>query len=206
MRVIVKFSKLLSNYTDIETIEIDVASYRDVISACLNLLPKFRQIFVSKKLYNQIVLIDQDRYIRSFELDFSPRSSSIFLVPTISGGIASSFDSLGNLNIFYGTSTTFSNQEMTLKGVDRRVRDSALFGQSQTAFDIAQRRTNRENGTLDNSEDPTRGFGSLATMNAIGSNIPLHFGMVRTSGSVINQYIKHLQRGGIDNIRVADYI
>jgi len=206
MKVTVAFSRILQKLIQVECIEIDVTSYRDVISACVNLLPRFRGIFLSKRLYSQLTLVDGDRYVRDFELDFSPRSNYIHMIPTISGGISTAFDSLGNLSVFYGASLPVSNQEMPLKGIDRRIRDSVLYGKASIAFDVAQRRTNRENGTLDNSEDPTRGFGSLGSMNAIGTNIPLHFGMVRTSGAVINQYIKHIQRGGIDNIRVADYI
>lgn len=206
MKITVLFSRILQKIVNLESIEIDVSSYRDVLSACVNLLPQFRQHFIDKRLYSQITLVDGDRYVRDFELDFKPRTPGIHLIPTISGGISTAFDSLGNLSVFYGASLPVSNQEMPLKGIDRRIRDSVLYGKASIAFDIAQRRTNRENGTLDNSEDPTRGFGALASMNAIGASIPLHFGMVRTSGAIISQYIKHIQRGGIDTVRVADYI
>lgn len=206
MKVTVKFSKLLQKYTQRSSIEISVSSYRDILSACLNLLPVFRENFYSQKLYKSLTLVDNDKYVRNFELDFSPKSNAVWLVPTISGGVASSFDSLGNLSIFYGASSPVSTQEVALRGIDKRIRDSALFGQAATAFDISQRRANRDSGVLDNSEDPTRGFGSLAPMSAAGQNIPLHFGLVRTSGVIISQYIKHIQRGGIDTIRVADYL
>ena len=43
-------------------------------------------------------------------------------------------------------------------------------------------------------------------MAAQGQAIPLHFGLVRTSGAVISQQVKHIQRGGIDRVRVADYL
>lgn len=206
MKITVAFSHILQKIIQTDRIEIDVVSYRDILSACVNLLPRFRANFLDKRLYSQLTLVDGDKYVRDFELDFKPRSDTVYMIPTISGGISTAFDSLGNLSVFYGASLPVSTQEMPLKGIDRRIRDSVLYGKASIAFDIAQRRTNRENGTLDNSEDPTRGFGSLASMNAIGASIPLHFGMVRTSGSIISQYIKHIQRGGIDNIRVADYI
>ena len=206
MKITVAFSRILQKLVQVESIEIDVSSYRDIISACVNLLPQFRAHYLHKRLYSQLTLVDGDKYVRDFELDFKPRNARVYMIPTISGGISTAFDSLGNLSVFYGASLPVSSQEMPLKGIDRRIRDSVLYGKASIAFDIAQRRTNRENGTLDNSEDPTRGFGSLASMNAIGASIPLHFGMVRTSGAIISQYIKHIQRGGIDNIRVADYI
>jgi predicted phage tail protein len=206
MKVTVQFSTLLQKITLRESIEISVSSYREIISACLNLLPQFRDCFYSQKLYKSLTLVDGDKYVRSFELDFSPKSASIWLVPTISGGVSSSFDSLGNLSLFYGASSPVSTQEVALRGIDKRIRDSALFGKASTAFDIAQRRANRDSGVLDNSEDPTRGFGSLAPMSAAGRNVPLHFGLVRTAGVVVNQYIKHIQRGGVDTIRVADYL
>ena len=31
-------------------------------------------------------------------------------------------------------------------------------------------------------------------------SIPMHFGLVRTSGVLINQHIKHIQRGGVDTV------
>jgi predicted phage tail protein len=206
MKVTVKFSKTLQKVIKQSEIVIDVHSYRDVLSACLNLIPAFRSNLFSSKLYSQITLVDSDRYIRNFELDFKPRSNTIYLIPTISGGVATGFDSLGNLNVFYGSSTAVSNQALALRGLDRRIRDSVLFGRASTAFDVAQRRPNRLNGILENSEDPTKGFGGLATMDAAGKSIPLHFGLVRTSGVLISQHIKHIQRGGIDTVRVADYL
>jgi predicted phage tail protein len=206
MKVTVNFSKTLQKYTNCNEITIDVFSYRDILSACVNLLPLFKQHLFSSNLHSQLTLVDSDRYIRDFELDFKPRSENIYLIPTISGGVATGFDSLGNLNVFYGSSSPVSNQAIALRGIDKRIRDSVLFGKASTAFDVAQRKVNRENGVLENSEDPSKGFGSLATMDAAGKAIPLHFGMVRTSGVLISQYIKHIQRGGIDTVRVADYI
>ena len=206
MKVTVHFSNLLRQFTDVTCIEVTVSSYRDVLSACLNLLPRFREHFYSQKLHKTLMLLDSDKYVRSFELDFKPKTNKIWLIPTVSGGVSSSFDSLGNLSVFYGASSPISTQEVALRGIDKRIRDSALFGKASTAFDIAQRKTNRDIGVLDNSEDPTKGFGSIAPMSASGQNVPLHFGLVRTSGVIINQYIKHIERGGVDAIRVADYI
>jgi predicted phage tail protein len=206
MKVTVKFSKTLQKIIEQSEIVIDVSSYRDVLSACVNLIPAFKSNLFSSKLYSQVTLVDRDRYIRNFELDFPPKSDIIYLIPTISGGVATGFDSLGNLNVFYGSFTNVSNQTVALRGIDRRIRDSVLFGKASTAFDVAQRKTNRLNGILENSEDPTKGFGGLATMDAAGKSIPLHFGLVRTSGVLINQHIKHIQRGGIDTVRVVDYL
>ena len=206
MKVTVKFSKTLQKLVKQSEIVVDVSSYRDVLSACVNLIPAFRSSLFSSKLYSQVTLVDSDRYVRSFELDFPPKSDMMYLIPTISGGAASGFDSLGNLNVFYGATTAVSNQALALRGIDRRIRDSVLFGRAATAFDVSQRKPNRLNGILENSEDPTKGFGGLATMDAAGKSIPLHFGLVRTSGVLINQHIKHIQRGGIDTVRVADYL
>jgi predicted phage tail protein len=206
MKVTVKFSKTLQKLVKQSEIVIDVSSYRDILSACVNLIPAFRTSLFSSKLYSQVTLVDSDRYVRYFELDFPPKSDTMYLIPTISGGAATGFDSLGNLNVFYGATTAVSNQALALRGIDRRIRDSVLFGRAATAFDVSQRKPNRLNGILENSEDPTKGFGGLATMDAAGKSIPLHFGLVRTSGVLINQYIKHIQRGGIDTVRVADYL
>jgi hypothetical protein len=206
MKITIAFSKFLQPLTHVPSISAEVSSYRDIISACTNLFPDIKKNFLIKKLYNQLTIVDGSHYVRNFELDFSPKSTTIYMIPTISGGVSTSFDSLGNLSLFYGAGTALSNQSIELRGIDRRIRDSSLFGQADTAFDIAQRKSNREDGVLDNIEDPSKGFGSLGTMNAVGSNIPLHFGMVRTSGALINQYIKHIQRGGVDVIKVSDYI
>lgn len=206
MRVTVKFSKLLIPFTDVESFEAEVYSYREVLSACFNLLPKLKAHFKSLKLSNQLVLLDSDKTVQKYELDFKPTSTLLYVVPTVSGSQTSTFDSLGNLNLFYGPSGAVSSTTAELTGLHRRIKDSSLYGKAQVAFDIAQRKINRDSGVLDNAEDPTRGFGSLATMAPIGSSIPIHFGMVRTSGALISQYVKHIQRGGIDNIKVADYL
>lgn len=206
MKVTVKFSKLLSNNLGVSNIDLDVTSYRDIISACLNILPSFSKVYYSLKLNKQLTIVDGSKVISSNELDFKPRSDTIYLVPTVSGGISSVFDSLGNLSVFYGQGLTYSNELLDYSIMARRIRDSSLFGKAETAFDISQRKANRETGELDNTEDPTTGFGSLGTMAAKGQSVPIHFGLVRTSGVLINQYIKHIQRGGVDTIKVSDYI
>jgi hypothetical protein len=206
MKVTVHFSRLLSKKINTESIYIDVSSYRDIVSACLNLLPSFKELYKSLKLDKQLTIVDGGKLIEQYQLDFKPKNVDIYLVPTVSGGIASAFDSLGNLSVFYGEGSTFSNQILDYSIMSRRIRDSSLFGKADTAFDISQRKANRDSGSLDNVNDPTTGFGSLGTMVAKGQSLPMHFGMVRTSGALINQYIKHIQRGGVDTVKVSDYV
>lgn len=176
---------------------VDVSDYEDIVSLIKN---QFSSA-VSQLL--NIFIIDSGRLITSDTLKFKVKGDTV-VGPVIGGGLG--FDSLGNLNIFYGTSSTLSNQAVALTGLAKRVTESSLFGQGQTAFDVAQRRTNRANGTLENADDPTTGFGSIASTSGLGLPVSLHFGMVRTSGAVINSYVKHIQRGGVDNIRVIDYL
>jgi hypothetical protein len=127
-----------------ESIEITVDSYRDVISACLNLLPGFRNSYFSLNLHKQLTIVDNSKVISTYELDFSPRSSDLYIVPTVSGGINSTFDSLGNLSVFYGEGLSYSNQVLDYNMLSRRILDSSLFGKADTAFDISQRKNNRE--------------------------------------------------------------
>lgn len=206
MKITVYFSKILNIKETKEPIEITVNSYRDIVSACLNLLPSFRAIYINLNLEKQLTIIDNNKVIRATELDFPPKSSKVYIVPTVSGGINSAFNSLGNLSVFYGEGMSFSNQILDYNMLSRRILDSSLFGKAQTAFDISQRKNNRDSGELDNIEDPTTGFGSLGTMAAKGQSIPIHFGLVRTSGVLINQYLKHIQRGGVDTVKVSDYL
>jgi predicted phage tail protein len=206
MKITVHFSKMLNNIGLKEPIIITVGSYREIISACINLLPTFREAYLRLNLSKQLTLLEEGKVIRDFQLDFTPKSTSIYIVPTVSGGISSAFDSLGNLSVFYGEGLSFSNQILDYNVMSKRILDSSLFGKAQTAFDISQRKVNRESGTLDNSEDPTTGFGGLGTMVSKGQSVPIHFGLVRTSGVLINQYIKHIQRGGIDTVKVSDYL
>lgn len=180
-----------------DTITLEVHTYEDIVSFIKN-----QYTHIISKIKN-IFIIDSGKIITSDMLKFKVRGD-ITIGPMISGGVG--FDSLGNLNVFYGTSSTISNQAVALTGLAKRVTESSLFGQGQTAFDIAQRRTNRANGSLENIEDPTTGFGSIASTSGFGLPVALHFGMVRTSGAVINTYVKHIQRGGLDNIRVVDYL
>ena len=206
MKITVHFSDILKDKINIKNICIDVDSYRDIVSACLSILPSFREVYHSLGLYKNLILVSKDKILEAQELDFIPSDSDVYIIPTISGGISSPFDSLGNLSAFYGEGLTYSNQILDYNIMARRIRDSSLFGKADTAFDISQRKTNRDNGSLDSIEDPTTGFGSLATMSSKNQNIPIHFGLVRTSGVLINQYIKHIQRGGVDTVRVSDYV
>jgi hypothetical protein len=206
MKITVHFSNLIAKRIAVSNICIDVSCYRDIISACINLLPDFKQIYITLKLAKQLTIVDNNKLVEVYELDFKPRSSDIYLIPTVSGGINSVFDSLGNLSVFYGEGLTYSNQVLDYSVMSRRIRDSSLFGKADTAFDVSQRKINRESGSLDNVNDPTTGFGSLGTMAAKGQSIPIHFGMVRTSGVLINQHIKHIQRGGTDTVKVSDYV
>jgi predicted phage tail protein len=206
MKVTVIFSKLLRDKINLQQLDIDIESYREIISACINIVPNFKNIYLSLKLDKQLTIVDSNKIINKNELDFIPKSDKIYLVPTVSGGISSAFDSLGNLSAFYGQGLTYSNELLDYSIMARRIRDSSLFGKAETAFDVSQRKANRDSGELDNVEDPTTGFGSLGTMSAKGQSIPLHFGLVRTSGVLINQYVKHIQRGGVDTIRVSDYL
>jgi hypothetical protein len=185
----------ISNDKSITSIEVD--TYEDVVSFLKN---QYYSVIASIK---NIFIVDSGRLITSDMLKFNVKGD-IIVGPMISGGVG--FDSLGNLNVFYGTSSTLSNQAVALTGLAKRVTESSLFGQGQTAFDVAQRKTNRANGSLENIEDPTTGFGSIASTSGFGLPVSLHFGMVRTSGAIINTYIKHIQRGGIDSIRVVDYL
>lgn len=179
------------------SINLDVDTYEDVVSFMKS------QYFKVVSNIKNIFIVDSGKIITSDMLKFSVKGN-ITVGPMISGGVG--FDSLGNLNVFYGTSSTLSNQAVALTGLAKRVTESSLFGQGQTAFDVAQRKTNRANGSLENIEDPTTGFGSIASTSGFGLPVSLHFGLVRTSGAIINTYVKHIQRGGIDNIRVVDYL
>lgn len=183
-------------------ITVDVNSYQDVVSAVVNLLPDIKQRLKQKSLF---FIVDGDKLITKAYLQFKPKSKDLHVIESVFGGL-NGFDSLGNLNIFYGSSNAISNQTIPLTGLAKRITESSLFGQSQTAFDAIQRQKNRSDGLLENIDDPTSGFGSIASISAFGTPVPFHFGMVRTSGAVISSYVKHIQRGGIDNIRVSDYV
>ncbi len=207
MKITLIPSKLLIKKANIPVaLSIDVDTYRDILSALINLFPNMATILDIRKKRNNIAILDNGRLIRDFELDFSPRSDTLHIVPLISGGLATGFDSLGNLSLFYGSSSAISNQAVALSGLNKRILESSLYGQSQTAFDTAARASNRASGLQEGTDDPTTGFGSLALTSAAGQNIPLNFGLVRTSGAVISSYIKHIQRGNIDTVKVTDYI
>lgn len=199
MKITLNFLPPISNIVNTNSFSIQADTYEDILSAIRAMFPSV----ISK--YKNIFILDSDRLVTNELLKFKIKSDSIFVGPLISGG-ANGFDDLGNLSILYGTNSTLSNQAVALTGLAKRVTESSLFGQGQTAFDVAQRRNNRASGVLEGNEDPTTGFGSIASTSGLGLSVPLHFGLVRTSGAVVNTYVKHIQRGGIDNIRVVDYV
>lgn len=200
MKTILRFAKSIASIINAAEVEIEVDSYRDVVSAIKTLFPS------AIRTFKHISIVDGTRVVTSDLLDFKVKDEVLYIAPMISGGATAGFDSLGNLSIFYGSSSTLSNQAVALTGLAKRVTESSLFGQGQTAFDVSQRKKNRADGALENIDDPTTGFGSIGTTSGLGLPVSLHYGMVRTSGAVINTYIKHIQRGGIDNIRVVDYV
>lgn len=195
MKVTLILNKIFNN----DNIILEADTYRDIVSALLNIFP-------STLAFKKISIIDGDRLVTSQLLDFSPKNSVIHIQPQICGGLNSGFDSLGNLFQFYGTTTAVSTEAMALTGLNKRILDSSLFGKSQTAFDVSQRASNRDTNVKEDTNDPTTGFGSLNVTSIKGQQVPLHFGLVRTSGAIINQYIKHIQRGGIDKVSVVDYV
>jgi hypothetical protein len=199
MNITLHFAKPIAKLAGISSTILEVETYHEITSVMKNLFPSTLLAF------KHIAIVDGSRIITKEQLSFPVKSNSLYVLPLISGG-ATGFDSLGNLNILYGSSSSISNQAVALTGLAKRITESSLFGQGQTAFDVAQRKINRADGALENVDDPTTGFGSIGSTSGIGLSVPLHFGMVRTSGAIINNYVKHLQRGGIDNIRVIDYI
>lgn len=201
MKATVHFKYPLNIYLGHASIDINVDSYREVVTACSALLHKFKELLLKKE---HLCLVCKDTVIGVEQLDFSVKDKDVYVVPIIAGN--SSFDSLGNLDIFYGTNKVYDTESMLLSGLDRRIADSSLFGQAETAFDTAQRKKNRDDGTLEGNEDPSTGFGSLNLNSIYGQPVPLHFGLVRTSGTILNSYIKHIQRGRVDNVKVSDYV
>lgn len=199
MNITLHFAKPIARLVGASGSILEADTYAEVVSAMKNL---FAPTLVA---FKHISIIDGSRLITKEQLQFPIRSTSLHILPLIAGG-STGFDSLGNLNILYGSSSTISNQAVALTGLAKRITESSLFGQGQTAFDVAQRKLNRADGALENIDDPTTGFGSLGSTSGVGLSVPLHFGMVRTSGAIINNYVKHIQRGGLDNIRVIDYI
>lgn len=186
MKHIIKFSKLLNEIIDIETLEIEVSTYYDIISALYNMIPT-----LSKLKNEKLALIDGDIFITLNDLNRVPKNKEIFLVPTFGG--SSTIDSFGNLEMFYGTNTAMSANEVYMNGINKRILDSSLFGQAKTAYDIAQRTYNRNSGKTDGNNDPSTGFGSLTHTSLVGQAIPLTYGMVRTSGAIINQFTRNIQ-------------
>jgi hypothetical protein len=199
MKTTLQFLPPISKVVGLDSFSINADTYEDIVSAIKVL---FKPIL---HRFSNIFILDSDKLITYDMLKFSVSTDRIIIGPLITGG-ASGMDSIGNLQVLYGSSSTMSNQAVALTGLAKRVTESSLFGQGQTAFDLAQRRLNRADGTLEGNEDPTTGFGSIASTSGLGLPVPLHFGLVRTSGALINNFVKHIQRGGIDNIRVVDYV
>jgi hypothetical protein len=199
MKTTLKLLPPIDSLSGTSSFELEAETYEDVVSALKNLFP------TAIRNVKNLFIVDGERTITSDLLKFPVRGDCLVVGPLITGSNVG-MDSLGNLRILYGSNSTLSNQAVALTGLAKRVTDSSLFGKSQTAFDISQRRINRADATLEGTDDPTTGFGSLASTSKIGAPVPLHFGLVRTSGSVINTFIKHIQRGGVDSIRVEDYI
>ena len=205
MKITLTISKLLKKYFSEETLELEVDTYRDIISACLNMFFSFKnQVYVDNK-YELFSLVNGDRVITQDQLDFKVSSEQVYLVPTIQG-YSSIFYSQNNLDIFYGGSVGPSNEEIESSTLTRRIQDSALFGKNKTMFDITLRDAQNDAGLLEKVPDTTTSFGPLKLNSSSGQTVPISFGHVRISGTVINSYIKRISRVGTDTISVQKYV
>lgn len=204
MKVTLKPVDKLKEIFGLDSWEVDVSTYEDILSSCINLFPSFSEFINNISSIDFIQLIDGDSIIDKFKLKFPVKSSEIYLVPTVKGGIK--VDELNNLVVFYGGDLTATNQEINVTSFQSRVQDSFLFGKATTAFDTIYRKQQGNENTNRGSSDPSTGFGALSLSSAAGTPVPLVFGMHRVPGTIINSYIKHILRLNSDVVRVTDYV
>lgn len=186
MKHTIKFSKLFKDLIPATTMDVVAESYHDIISALYNLVPQLLNLNTEK-----LALIDGDTFVTINDLYRKPKNKEIILVPSFGG--ASNIDLFGNLEMFYGNNLAMSSNEVYTVGLNKRILDSSLFGKATTAYDIAQRQLNRKLGKTDGNQDPSTGFGSLTHTSLVGQAIPLTYGMVRTSGAIVNQFSRNIQ-------------
>ncbi len=206
--ITVKFNKILQKYTDLASIEIQANDYNDVLSFCKNQFPKLNKIITQQlkgSSHQDILILTKDRIIRTEEFFMPINYKELTLVPVFWGSLTEQEARLLERNdiakeallraggiggVFFGLGRITSDS-LEFSGLERRIRDSSLYGKFETLLDI-------------DSRFNTRAFEGLAFTRDSNSVVPLHYGMTRVSGQILNAYIKNLQRGEQDNIRVDD--
>lgn len=211
MRVTLHISNLLNKYFNTSQVELDVDTYSDVISACTNLFLPFKKQLYSFNSYEIFTLYNGSRIISANELSFAVSSEKLYIIPTIQGkqedDYFSYYYSQTFRDIFYGSTVGPSNQEVDSNTLLRRIQESTLFGKNKTMFDLSLRNAGvTEDGDTPGFADTTTSFGPLVLSSSSGQSVPLNFGHVRVSGTIINSYIKRIARNEVDAVSVEEYV
>jgi len=207
-KITVKFHSILQKYTKLAQIEIQANDYNDVLSFCKNQFPELATV-INKQLKNSkhqdVMILVSNKIIRAEEFFMPINYKELTLVPIFWGSLTQAEARILERNdvakeallkaggiggIFFGLGRITSDT-LEFSGLERRVRDSSLYGKFETLLDLDSRYN-------------TRAFDSLAYTKDSNTIVPLHYGMVRVAGQILNAYVKNLQRGDQDNIRVDD--
>lgn len=203
MKIIVKITKPLKRYFTDSEISLEVSDFEDIVSALKNLFPKFNellsQIRSKTDKFQDIVLVQDKKPVDIKKYKFPLTSSSpIYVVPILFGhsnnyGFTDLYKDIKSSFLFplFGLSTA-GTEQMDFEGLDRRIRDSSLFGRAEDIYDVGLR----------NSNDV---FGALNINTTANSPIPLNYGLIRVSGTLINAYIRNY-RADPDEFRLKDII
>ena len=204
MKITVNINKpLRSFFDDRSDVILDASDYFDIYSGLKNMFPKFNKLLNSIKntesKFQDVVFIQDNKIIdvSKFKLIIK-ENLEVSLTPVFFGAAPSyTFSNLYSdikssfMYPLFGLSTA-STESSDFEGLDKRILDSSLFGRAEEVYAAGMRTENDV-------------FGDLQINTNAKLPIGLHYGLVRVSGTLINNYTK-TYRCDPDVFRVKDVI
>jgi predicted phage tail protein len=203
MKITLNVTKPLRKFIPTKSLILDVHDFSDIVSALKNQFPKFEnflnELKQSKIKHQEVVLVQGDRVIDAKRSKLKLTSDNpISVVPVLYGhsntyGFTDLYNDVQSSFLFplFGLITA-GQEQMEFEGLDRRVRDSSLFRRASEIYDVGLRTQNDI-------------FGSLKINTTANSPVPLNYGMIRVSGTLINAYVKNY-RADPDEFKVHDIV
>ncbi len=197
MNVTVRITKPLQKFIPTQKLCIDVHDYNDVYSALKNMFPDFESFLNNtKKSFQDVALVQNKKVVEVKKFKFPVKEGDIYVSPIFYGhayGFSDLYSDIQSSFMFplFGLSTAGSEQ-MDFEGMDKRVRDSSLFGRAEDIYDVGMRKENDI-------------FGALSLDTTANNPVPINYGLVRVSGTVINAYVKNY-RADPDEFKVSEIV
>lgn len=188
--ITLKVHSLLNDYIPHKEISLWVYDYLDIMNACFAQFPSLNKLRCANTNNFQDISLVDDKIITPQTLNFQVKGETVWLLPLFSGGQTSITDYIGGTTIldFFGLTMADSNI-LDFNMMDRRILDSTLAGR----FDVLTNANYKDNYV----------FNSPQLVSSPNQDVPIHLGLVRVAGQIINSYTKSSPRATPDYTNIG---